>query len=342
MKILLGVGMLLLVILVMFLFAFYAPNGRKALSALSGAACSTFLPEAFLHYAIGDVFHIQYIAKIGETMGGLGGLAAGTLVPLAFGISPVFSVIMGVSLINFKLLPAFVAAYLLSFVLKQLQKYIPEGIDLIVIILVIPLSTYFVADIIQPFVMGILQIIGNSILSAIGANPYFMGALLGVIIPIVGMTPLSSMVLTALIGLTGVPMAIGALGCFGNSILNFMLFNRLPFGDKSTALAVTIEPLTQIDIISSNPIPIFGTNAVAGAINGMIVTYFGLKVPVTGMATPWAGLLVVLGNNPINKALITVACIVICSLVIGFIGSIVFKNFKLVTVNDLRKDTQIS
>ncbi|WP_326717830.1 PTS sugar transporter subunit IIC [Vagococcus jeotgali] len=63
-----------------------------------------------------------------------------------------------------------------------------------------------------------------------------------------------------------------------------MLFKKMKFGDDSTALAVAIEPLTQVDIISSNPVPIYATNAVAGMINGIIITYFGLQVPVTGMA----------------------------------------------------------
>ena len=62
---------------------------EKSLSALSGAACATFLPE---HFAVCSRrrFHLDYVSQIGETMGSLGGLAAGALVPLAFGISPVF------------------------------------------------------------------------------------------------------------------------------------------------------------------------------------------------------------------------------------------------------------
>ena len=150
------------------------------------------------------------------------------------------------------------------------------------------------------------------------------------------MTPLSSMVLTALIGLTGVPMAVGALGCYGSSILNGMLFEKIHFGDRSTSIAVAIEPLTQVDIISSNPIPIYTTNAIAGAINGMIVTYFGLQIPVTGMATPWAGLLVTLGNNPLIPTLIAVLLVTAVSLLFGYLGYLVFKNYKKVTVNDIR------
>lgn len=340
-KTLLGIGMLLLVLVGMSLFAFKAPKGQKALGALSGAACATFLPEAFLHYAIGDVFHIEFISKIGATMGGLGGLAVGILVPLAFGISPVFAVITGVALYDFKLLPAFVAAYLVSFLTVQLQKRIPEGIDLIVIILIVPALSYLVAQLTAPVVLGVLGTIGGTILSAVDGNPYVMGAVLGGIIPIVGMTPLSSMVLTALIGLTGVPMAIGAIGCYGSSILNGMLFKKMQFGDDTTALAVAIEPLTQVDVISSNPVPIYVTNAVAGIINGMIITYFGLQIPVTGMATPWAGLLVTLGNNPLSRTIPAVIIVTVVSLLVGYLGSLVFKNYKKILVSEIRKTTTV-
>lgn len=338
MQIILGVLVLLAVIAIMTLFTFKAPNGKKAVGALSGAACATFLPQAFLSYAIGGVFHIDYIKQIGDTMGSLGGLAAGTLVPLAFGISPVFSVLLGVSLLKFKLLPAFIAAYLVSFLIKQIQKRVTDGLDLIVVVLVGPILVNFVAGLISPGVLVVLHLIGDTIIAAEQGNPYVMGAVLGAIIPLVGMTPLSSMVLTSLIGLTGVPMAIGALGCTGNSFLNFSFFRKMKFGDNSTTLAVAIEPLTQIDIIAANPIPVFLTNAVSGAINGIIVTAFGLVVNVTGMATPWAGLIVVMGMNPIAKVLIAVLLILINSTAWAYIGSWVFRNFKIHTVQEIRAE----
>lgn len=338
MQIILGVLVLLAVIAIMTLFTFKAPNGKKAVGALSGAACATFLPQAFLSYAIGGVFHIDYIKQIGDVMGGLGGLAAGTLVPLAFGISPVFAVLLGISLLKFKLLPAFIAAYLVSFLIKQIQKRVTDGLDLIVIVLVGPLLVNLVAGWISPGVLVVLHMIGDTIIAAEHGNPYVMGAVLGGIIPLVGMTPLSSMVLTSLIGLTGVPMAIGALGCTGNSFLNFSFFRKMKFGNRSTTLAVAIEPLTQIDVISANPIPIFVTNAVSGAVNGIIVTAFGLVVNVTGMATPWAGLIVVLGMNPVVKVLTAVALILINSTVWAYLGSWAFRNFKIHTVEEIRAD----
>ncbi len=51
------------------------------------------------------------------------------------------------------------------------------------------------------------------------------------------MTPLSSMVLTVLIGLTVGPMEIdAALGCYGSSILNFISFKKTKFGDNSNTV----------------------------------------------------------------------------------------------------------
>ena len=342
MKIILGVLTLLLVVCVMTLFTFKAPRGKKAISALSGAACATYLPQAFLSYAIGGVFHIEYVKQIGDIMGSLGGLAAGALVPLAFGISPVFSILLGVSLLKVKLLPAFIAAYLVSFLIKWLEKKLPSGADLIVMVLVGPILVNLIASVISPVVLLILGSIGSVITEASTGNPILMGAVLGAIIPLVGMTPLSSMVLTSLIGLTGIPMAVGALGCTGNSFLNFALFKKMKFGDDSTTLAVAIEPLTQIDIISANPIPIFITNAVAGAINGIIITMFGLVINVTGMATPWAGLIVAFGfNNPMS-VLMAVGLIFINSVFWGLVGGQVFQNIKIHTTQEIRADQDIS
>lgn len=63
-------------------------------------------------------------------------------------------------MIKVSLLPAFITAYLLSFVVEQMQKRIPEGIDLLVVILVIPVAASLVAGFIQPVVLGVLEVIG--------------------------------------------------------------------------------------------------------------------------------------------------------------------------------------
>ncbi len=135
MDILLGVGTLVLVLVIMTLFLKYAPYGKQGLQALSGAACATFLPQAFLSYAIGGVFDIKFLQDIGDLAGSLSGIAVGILTCLNLGVAPVFAVIVGLVLHDFKLLPAFIAAYGVAFLIKWIEKKVPEGLDLIVVIL---------------------------------------------------------------------------------------------------------------------------------------------------------------------------------------------------------------
>ena len=61
-----------------------------------------------------------------------------------------------------------------------------------------------------------------------------MGIILGGVITVVATAPLSSMALTAMMGLTGVPMAIGALSVMGSSFMNGVFFHRMGFGDRKT------------------------------------------------------------------------------------------------------------
>ena len=122
MNIILGVGTLVLVLIVMTLFLNFAPYGKQGLQALSGAACATFLPQAFLSYAIGGVFHIHFFQVIGDLAGSLAGVAVGILTCVNLGISPVFAVIVGLVLHDFKLLPAFIARILFHLVLNLLRK----------------------------------------------------------------------------------------------------------------------------------------------------------------------------------------------------------------------------
>ena len=73
-------------------------------------------------------FHLDYVSQIGETMGSLGGLAAGALVPLAFGISPVFSIILGLSLIKVSLLPAFITGIFYLLLLSRCKNVFQKGL----------------------------------------------------------------------------------------------------------------------------------------------------------------------------------------------------------------------
>ena len=149
MNIILGVGTLVLVLIVMTLFLNFAPYGKQGLQALSGAACATFLPQAFLSYAIGGVFHIHFFQVIGDLAGSLAGVAVGILTCVNLGISPVFAVIVGLVLHDFKLLPAFIAAYIISFGIKFIEKKVPEGLDLIAVILIAPAVAFGLATVIS-------------------------------------------------------------------------------------------------------------------------------------------------------------------------------------------------
>ncbi|BBD89101.1 MULTISPECIES: PTS sugar transporter subunit IIC [Staphylococcus] len=333
MNIILGVGTLVLVLIIMTLFLNFAPYGKQGLQALSGAACATYLPQAFLSYAIGGVFHIKFFQEIGDLAGSLSGIAVGILTCLNLRVSPVFAVIVGLVLHDQKLLPAFIAAYIVAFGIKFIEKKVPEGLDLIVVILLAPAITFGLANLISPGVIAVLKQIGSAISSVGNDNPYALAVILGLVIPVTGMTPLSSMVLTSLLGLTGIPMAIGALTCTGASFANAVLFSRLHIGKKTNAFAVFIEPLTQIDLIARYPLQLFGSNAIIGVVNACIVTFSGLVINVKGMATPIAGAIVLFGFNNAVTSVITIVAVGIVSVVLAFVLSSLIKKFDLMNIS---------
>ena len=155
-----------------------------------------------------------------------------------------------------------------------------------------------------------------------------MGIILGGIITVVGTAPLSSMALTALLGLTGVPMAIGAMAAFSSAFMNGTL-HRLKLGDRKSTISVSIEPLSQADIVSANPIPVYVTNFFGGAVAGLIIALSGMINDATGTATPIAGFLVMFGFNSPMKVIIYGVVMAIVGGLAGFLGSLVFKNIRL-------------
>ena len=171
---------------------------------------------------------------------------------------------------------------------------------------------------------------------ASNSSPVLMGIILGGLITVVATAPLSSMALTAMIGLTGAPMAIGALAVFGSSFMNFVFFSKMKFGSKKDNIAVAIEPLTQADLISANPIPVYVTNFIGGAMSGVIVALMGLINNSPGTATPIAGFAVMFAYNPATKVLITAAGCALVSILAGFIGHAIFKNYKIITADVVR------
>ena len=117
-QILTGVGLLLLVLALFTLFSYKAPYGMKAMGALANAACASFLVEAFHFSLFGQQLGIKFLESVGSANGSLGGVAAAILVPLALGVSPVYCVLVGLTVSGFGILPGFIAGYLISFVVR--------------------------------------------------------------------------------------------------------------------------------------------------------------------------------------------------------------------------------
>ena len=336
MEILKGTILLLIVLAGFSLFSLKAPKGMKAMGALAGAATASFLVEAFQYYVGGDLLGFAFLKDVGAAAGSMGGVAAAALVPIALGVNPTYAVLVGVSVAGYGILPGFLAGYALSFIVPQIEKRVTQGLDLIVTICFAAPLSRAIAMYSSPLVNSTLLNIGGILESASHASPILMGIILGGIITVVATAPLSSMALTAMLGLTGTPMAIGALSVMGSSFMNGVFFHRMGFGDKKTTIAVAIEPLTQADIISANPIPVYVTNFIGGALAGTIVALYGLVNQATGTATPIAGLMVMYGfNNPIVVTKVALMCAA-AGIFAGWLGSLIFKNYKIKTIHDIR------
>ncbi|WP_025728492.1 PTS sugar transporter subunit IIC [Atopobacter phocae] len=336
MEVITGTAALLVVLSCFTLFNYKAPYGTKAMGALANAACASFLVEAFHASFFGGVLGFDFLQQVGDSNGSLGGVAAAILVPLALGVTPVYAVLVGLTCAGMGILPGFVAGYLISFVLLEMEKRLPGGLDLILIIVFAAPLTRFIAQLSTPVVNATLLRIGEILITSADKSPIVMGIVLGGVITVVATAPLSSMALTAMMGLTGVPMAIGALSVFGSSFMNFVLFKRMKFGSDKDTISVAIEPLTQADLISANPIPVYITNFVGGALCGIAISLMGLVNQTTGTATPIAGFAVMFAYNPASKVLIAASICIVASVAAGFLGSIVFKNMPIKTADELR------
>ncbi|HES7584664.1 TPA: PTS fructose transporter subunit IIC [Streptococcus pyogenes] len=336
MDIIIGTSLLILVLAIFSLFNYKAPHGAKAMGALASAACASFLVEAFQDSFFGKVLGFQFLSEVGGANGSLSGVAAVILVAIAIGVSPGYAVLIGLSVSGTGIIPGFVAGYVVSFLIKWMEKNIPGGLDLISIIIVGAPLTRFLAQLITPVINSTLLTIGDILTSSANSNPIIMGMILGGTIVVVATAPLSSMALTAMLGLTGIPMAIGALSVFGSSFMNGVLFYRLKLGERKDNIAFAIEPLTQADVTSANPIPIYVTNFVGGGACGVLIALMKLVNDTPGTATPIAGFAVMFAYNPVAKVLITALGCIIISLIVGYIGGSVFKNYRLVTKQELQ------
>ena len=322
-----GVGLLLLTLAAFSLFSLKMPKGQAAMSGMANAAIATFLVEAVHKYICGGLAGISFFEQVGSMSGSMGGVAAAILVPISMGVNPVFAVVAGVAVGGYGILPGFIAGYIVGMIAPILEKKIPEGLDLIVGALIIAPIARGLVMFVNPGVNTVLEVIGGTITAATGQSPIIMGFLLGGIIKMICTSPLSSMALTAMLGLTGLPMGIAAIACVGGSFTNGLIFKQLKLGNKSNVIAVMVEPLTQADIITANPIPIYCSNFFGGGFAGIAAAVFGIVNNAPGTASPVPGLIAPFAfNNPVN-VLCALGFAAVGGCVAGLVGGKVFKNW---------------
>lgn len=323
----LGMGLLLLTLAGFSLFSMKAPKGSAAMSGLANAAVATFLVEAVHRYISGDLLGSAFLGEVGSVSGSLGGVASAILIPISMGANPLFAVVAGVAVGGYSILPAFVVGYLIGFIAPVIEKHLPAGLDTILGALLLAPIARGIAFLTDPVVNAAMGYIGNTITAATDQSPVLMGFLLGGIIKMICTSPLSSMALTAMLGLTGLPMGIAAIACFGGSFTNGIIFAQLKLGKPSNIAAVMLEPLTQAHIITRHPIPIYGSNFFGGGLAGIAAALLGIVNNAPGTASPIPGLLAPFAFNPPVKVLIALALGAVGGTLAGFAGSIVFKKF---------------
>lgn len=328
MTILSGVGLLLLTLAAFSLFSMKAPKGSQAMSGMANAAIATFLVEAIHSYITGDLLNLEFFKTVGTTSGSLGGVAAAIAVPLSMGANPVLAISAGVAIGSYGILPGFVAGYIVGLISPLLEKKLPEGLNVIVGALVVAPLAHFVAFAVNPVVNATLVKIGGTITAAAEQSPLVMGFLLGGIMKMICTSPLSSMALTAMLGLKGLAMGIAAIACFGGSFTNGLIFHKLKLGDKSNVMAVMLEPLTQAPIITANPIPIYGSNFFGGGLAGIAAAALGIINNAPGTASPIPGLLAPFAFNPPLKVVAALVLGAIGGSIAGLVGAMIFKNHK--------------
>ena len=307
-----GVGLLLVTLAVFSLFSLKMPKGSLAMGGMADAAVATFLVEAIHKYISGDLIGIAFLREVGDISGSMGGVAAATLVPIAMGANPLFAVVAGVAVGGFGILPGFIAGYVIGFIAPIIEKKLPVGINIIAGALVIAPVARIIVTVVDPGVTWILSHIGATISAATDQSPIVMGFLLG-----------------GMLGLTGLPMGIAAIACFGGSFTNGLVFHKLKLGNKGNVIGVMLEPLTQAPIVTSNPIPIYGSNFFGGGFAGISAAVFHIVNDAPGTASPIPGLLAPFAFNPVQNVLLALLFAAIGGSVAGFVGGTIFKHIRM-------------
>ncbi len=327
MEIIKGMGLLAATLVIFSVFSFKAPKGQRAMQGLAGAAVATFLVEAIHKYISGDFFGMQFLGEVGGVSGSMGGVAAALLVSMYLGASPVYAVAAAVACGGTGILPGFLAGYAVGFIGPQLEKRLPSGLDMIAGVLIIAPVSRLIADASTPFIDSTLGMIGATISAAAAQSPIVMGFLLGGIIKMLCTSPLSSMALTAMLGLDGLAMGIASIACVGGSFTNGTVFKRLKLGDTANLIGVMLEPLTQADVVTANALPIYMSNFIGGGLAGMAASSLGIINNAPGTASPIPGLLAPFAFNSPVLVLKAIGLAVVGGLIGGIVGTQIYLFF---------------
>ncbi|NLJ99076.1 MAG: PTS sugar transporter subunit IIC [Tissierellia bacterium] len=320
-----GMGLLFLTLALFSLFSFKAPKGDKAMSGLAGAAIASFLVEAIHRYISGDFLKIAFLGEVGISSGSLAGTAAASLVAISMGANPTFALVAGVALSGLGILPGFIAGYIVGLVAPIIEKKLPEGLNIVAGAIIIAPLARIIAVTTTPVVDATLLTVGEAVTVAANQSPIVMGFLLGGMMKIICTSPLSSMSMTAMLGLQGLAMGISSIASFGGAFTNGVVFKRMGLGDKSNMLGVMLEPLTQAEIITKNPVPIFFSDFIGGGLAGIVAASLGIINNAPGTAAPIPGLLAPFGFNPPLKVALALVLAAICGIIGGYLGTSILK-----------------
>ena len=320
-----GVGLLVATLAVFSLFSLKMPKGSLAMEGMANAAVATFLVEAIHKYITGDLLGFEFLGQVGEASGSMGGVAAAILVPIAMGVNPIYAVVAGAAVGGYGILPGFIAGYLIGFIAPVIEKKLPAGVNVIAGAIVVAPLARIIVTVVDPGVTFILSRIGETISMATDQSPIVMGFLLGGIMKMICTSPLSAMALTAMLGLTGLPMGIAAVACFGGAFSDGSVFYRLKLGDKSSIIGVMLEPLTQAPIVTANPLPIYCSNFFGGGLAGISAAVFKIIDNAPGTSSPIPGLLAPFAFNPPLKVVLALAFAALGGLLAGNVGGLIFK-----------------
>lgn len=324
-----GIGCLLATLLVFSIFSMKFPKGDKAMGGLANAAVATFLVEAIYKYIGGDFLGFELLGEVGSVAGTMGGVAAGILVPIGMGLNPVYAVAVGVAVGGFGILPGFVAGYICYFLIRKIDDVLPPGVDVIVATLLSAVLARELAILVDPAITVLIANIGDAIMIATDQSPILMGFVLGGLIKIVCTSPLSSMALTAMLQLTGLPMGIAAIACFGGSFTNGLIFKNLKLGNNGAVAAVMMEPLTQADIVSKNSVPLYSSNFIGGGLAGIAAASLHIVNNAPGTASPIPGMLAPFAFNEPSTVFLVLLLAALGGTLAGIIGSMFYKKTRI-------------